>query len=312
MVSMIHAFAHLFVHIFVRWYTFLGTSPAGIVAQIGILVLTEVQGGWWRLQAWKLSWKGGIRRAGLALLFVWTFAFIVCGVTTLYDLHVDLVGRNSGLASENRVLHTTKDSLESINQLLGEENKALQARITNLQEKLNLRRTPSASARSQKTAPAAEPMSPSSPRGTAREISHDTEVILHNILLASRGSAITIHPALDDEAISFATRLSGIFKDAKWNVEWYPPALSSQSFNIVGGAQRIDLEKGIHCISNKQSDGSVQIAREALQRAEIQCIWLDQDPTYFVHRIGDLSPGGPVNRASITLLIYVGKRPGIS
>jgi hypothetical protein len=101
MVAMLHAFAHLFVHIFVRWYTFLGTSPGGIAAQIITLLLTEVQGGWWRLQAWKTSWKGGLKRAGLALVSVWLLTFLVCIVMTVYDDHEELVAANRSLVEEN-------------------------------------------------------------------------------------------------------------------------------------------------------------------------------------------------------------------
>jgi hypothetical protein len=104
MVAMFHAFAHLLVDIFVRWYTFLGTSPGGIAAQIIILVLTEVQGGWWKLEAWKKSWKGGLRRAGLALALVWLLTFVVCTITTVYVDHQGLVGANGRLAKENERL----------------------------------------------------------------------------------------------------------------------------------------------------------------------------------------------------------------
>jgi len=101
MSAMLHAFTHLFVHIAIRWITFLGTSVGGIAAQILILVLTEVQGGWWRLQAWKTSWRGGLKRAGLALASVWFLTFGVCIITTVYDDHRGLVEANRLLREEN-------------------------------------------------------------------------------------------------------------------------------------------------------------------------------------------------------------------
>jgi hypothetical protein len=104
MLAMLHAFSHLFVHVFVRWYTFLGTSPGGIAAQIVTLVLTEVQGGWWRLDDWKKGWKGGLRRAGLALASVWILAFAFCTFTTVYDDHQGLVRANKLLNEENGAL----------------------------------------------------------------------------------------------------------------------------------------------------------------------------------------------------------------
>jgi hypothetical protein len=104
MAAMLHAFAHLLVHIFVRWYTFLGTSPGGVAAQIAVLVGTEVQGGWWRLEAWRKSWKGGLRRAGIALASVWILAFAVCTVTTVYEDHQGLVAANEALRKENGAL----------------------------------------------------------------------------------------------------------------------------------------------------------------------------------------------------------------
>jgi len=129
MPAMPHAFLHLFVHIFVRWYTFLGTSPGGIVAQILILILTEVPGGWQRLQAWKTSWKGGLKRAGFALGSVWILAFIGSTVTTVYADHQELVATNKKLVEENERLRQSATKLTA--ELEGEkqENAMLSAKV---------------------------------------------------------------------------------------------------------------------------------------------------------------------------------------
>jgi hypothetical protein len=129
MVAMLHAFAHLFVHIFVRWYTFLGTSPGGIAAQIVTLLLTEVQGGWWRLQAWKTSWKGGLKRAGLALVSVWLLTFLVCIVITVYDDHRELVAANRRLIEENERLRKPVTELTAELEEEKQKNALLSARV---------------------------------------------------------------------------------------------------------------------------------------------------------------------------------------
>lgn len=106
-----HSFAHLLGRIFVRWYTFLGTSPGGITAQIVILALTEVQGGWRRLRAWRESWKGGPKRAALAFGAVWVVVLMGCVVTTVYDDHQELVAANKQLKTENSQLKNAPPTL---------------------------------------------------------------------------------------------------------------------------------------------------------------------------------------------------------
>jgi hypothetical protein len=58
-----HHFAHFVSQVFVHWYTFLGTSPGGVAAQVIVLLLTEVQGGWWKVKTWRVNWQGGLRSA---------------------------------------------------------------------------------------------------------------------------------------------------------------------------------------------------------------------------------------------------------
>src|SRR5450631_1274593 len=99
-----HSLAHLFVQVLLRWISFLGTSPAGIIAQVSIVVITEARSGWWRLSAWRQNWQGGLRRALYALVGVWIVAFFVCTVTTLYDDHRALVDSNGRFAEENSLL----------------------------------------------------------------------------------------------------------------------------------------------------------------------------------------------------------------
>jgi hypothetical protein len=86
-----HHLVHLVSHAFVRWYTFLGTSPGGVVAQVLVLILTEMPSGGWRLSAWRTTWKGGLKRAVIVLGTVWILAFAACVTTTLYDDHMSLV-----------------------------------------------------------------------------------------------------------------------------------------------------------------------------------------------------------------------------
>jgi hypothetical protein len=95
-----HHFAHLFWRVFVCSYTFLGTTPGGLGAQIVSIVGTEVRGGWWNLSAWKENWRGGLKRVIGALLFVWAITFVVCAVTTLYDDHRNMAGRWKHVVNE--------------------------------------------------------------------------------------------------------------------------------------------------------------------------------------------------------------------
>jgi hypothetical protein len=101
---MLYAFCHLLIQITVRWYTILGTSPGGIAAQIVVLFMTELQGGWWRAKTWRTVWKGGLKRALFALAAVWILTFAVCAVTTVYDDHNSLAAANEALRQENEAL----------------------------------------------------------------------------------------------------------------------------------------------------------------------------------------------------------------
>jgi hypothetical protein len=95
-----HHFAHLLFRVFVRWYTFLGTSPGGVLAQVLVLLLTEVHGGWWKLETWRINWTGGLRRGAYALGSVWIVVFLACIVTTFYDDHKALAGRLYAVVNE--------------------------------------------------------------------------------------------------------------------------------------------------------------------------------------------------------------------
>jgi hypothetical protein len=112
-VVVFHAFAHLFVRIIVNCYTSLGTSPGGIGAQAVLLILTEVKGGWWRMQNWRDNWRGGLRCGVLTLGVVWAGTFAVCTVTTVYDDHVALVARNEEITVENRNLRARVATLQT-------------------------------------------------------------------------------------------------------------------------------------------------------------------------------------------------------
>jgi hypothetical protein len=95
-----HHFAHFFVQVFVRWYTFLGTSPGGVLAQALVLLLTEVHGGWWKLETWRINWAGGLKRGAYALGLVGAVVFLACTVTTTYDDHQALTSRLSAVVNE--------------------------------------------------------------------------------------------------------------------------------------------------------------------------------------------------------------------
>ncbi len=117
-----HHFAHFFLRIIVNWYTFLGTSPGGIGAQIAKLILTEAKGGWWRLSSWQNNWVGGLKRGFYSLLAVWVVVFLVCIMTTVYHDHQALVSANTILkkrVAEKQAENTKrpeKDAIRSDNE----------------------------------------------------------------------------------------------------------------------------------------------------------------------------------------------------
>jgi len=104
-----HHFAHLLMRAFVSSYSFLGTSPGGLAAQVLTIFTTEVQGGWWRPSAWKANWQGGLRRAVYTLLVVWAVTFSVCTITTIYHDHQNIAGRLRAVVREKDEL---KNGLE--------------------------------------------------------------------------------------------------------------------------------------------------------------------------------------------------------
>jgi len=99
-----HHFAHLLLRICLAWIRFLGTSLGGIIAQVAILLLTEVQGGWGRVETWRTNWKGGLRRGIYALFWVWGLAFIFSSLKTVYYDHQELAARVHSLEQENEAL----------------------------------------------------------------------------------------------------------------------------------------------------------------------------------------------------------------
>jgi hypothetical protein len=118
MPEVFHHFAHLISHAFVRWYTFLGTSPGGVIAQIVILGLSEIRGKWWTLAAWHANWQGSLKRGAIALGSVWIVVFAACIVTTIYDDHASLVHQIG-------VLKTDRDHWESSSNTQKDENQRL-------------------------------------------------------------------------------------------------------------------------------------------------------------------------------------------
>jgi hypothetical protein len=108
-----HHFVHLIAHAFVQWIVFLGTSPGGIIVQVMVLLLTEVQGGWWKLSTWRVNWKGGLRRAIYAVVSVWALVFIACIIITLYDDHISLVTQVSSLKTILSAETKQKETLQN-------------------------------------------------------------------------------------------------------------------------------------------------------------------------------------------------------
>lgn len=97
------------MRVFVCSYSFLGTSPGGLAAQVLTICTTEVQGGWWKPSAWRVNWRGGLKRAVYTLLVVWAVTFGVCTFTTIYHDHRDISGRWQAVVREKDEL---KHSLE--------------------------------------------------------------------------------------------------------------------------------------------------------------------------------------------------------
>jgi len=108
-----HHFAHLFVRTFVCTYTFLGTSPGGMAAQIVTLLATEAQGGWWKLSTWRTNWRGALKRGFYTLVTVWAITFAICGVTTIYDDHRAFSNRLRALVNENNRLKSESQNTTS-------------------------------------------------------------------------------------------------------------------------------------------------------------------------------------------------------
>lgn len=120
-------FAHLFVRAFVCSYSFLGTSPGGLAAQVLTILTTEVQGGWWRPSAWRANWQGGLKRAVYTLLVVWAVTFAVCSVTTFYYDRQNLTGRLRAVVHEKDELKNGLAVRDRYIQQLSEENTELRA-----------------------------------------------------------------------------------------------------------------------------------------------------------------------------------------
>lgn len=91
------------------WYTFLGTSPGGIIAQLVVLFGAEIRRGWWRLGFWREQWRSGLKRAAYALGAVWIVAFVGSAAVTIYDDHQALAAANHQLRKKNATLSSDRD-----------------------------------------------------------------------------------------------------------------------------------------------------------------------------------------------------------
>lgn len=128
-----HQFAHIFWRAFVCSYTFLGTSPGGLLAQVITIGITEVPGGWWKLSTWRENWEGGLKRIAYALVGVWAITFVVCSVTTIRDDHRNLAGRLRGVVNEKDALKAGLATRDVTISRLTEEKTRLQENVQRLQ-----------------------------------------------------------------------------------------------------------------------------------------------------------------------------------
>jgi len=137
-----HHFMNLFARVFVNTYTFLGTSPGGIIAQVVLLFLTQVRRGWRTLNYWKTEWRNGIKRAVFALAAVWAVVFMGCTVTTIYGDHISGVEANKRLMAENNSLKgkldATKDKNAPASSALIQRNAELAAVLERKRNMLDL------------------------------------------------------------------------------------------------------------------------------------------------------------------------------
>lgn len=90
-----------------RWLNVLGTSLAGIAAQIVIAVLTAPKGGWFRRSTWT-DWRHidrkRLNQALRAMAAVWGFVFVICAVITLRHDQQHLLAMCTKLESQNKTL----------------------------------------------------------------------------------------------------------------------------------------------------------------------------------------------------------------
>ena len=106
-------------------YSFLGTSPAGLAAQVLTILTTEVQGGWSKPSAWRQNWQGGLKRAIYTLLSVWIVTLVVCLVTTIYSDHQNLTAQLRAVVREKDELkNDLKTRGEYIQQLKDDATKS--------------------------------------------------------------------------------------------------------------------------------------------------------------------------------------------
>jgi hypothetical protein len=122
MAQFLHQLGHVLARASVCSYTFLGTTPGGIAAQILALIATTVKGRWWRVQAWRDNWEAGLKSGLKPLAYIWGLVFIACVVLTIHHDHQNLAGRLRNVVNEREKLKTgLKDRDDYIDRLLRDQ-----------------------------------------------------------------------------------------------------------------------------------------------------------------------------------------------
>jgi len=231
-------------------YSFLGTSPGGLAAQVLTILTTEVQGGWWRPSAWNANWQGGLKRAVYTLLVVWAVTFFVCTVTTVYHEHQNLAGRLQAVVREKNELKNDLAVRDKYIRQLSDENTRLE------REKKQLGQKARSSQELQRT-----------PAEEVRTLTDTDQQLLIQSLRHSAGSRVLIVEAgTIPEPHIVAQQLDDSFTAAGWIVQRSAVTTSNQIMVGVGGARSTLTAmspRGLCAEALDVDDDPIRVAKEA-------------------------------------------------
>jgi hypothetical protein len=264
----VHHFIHLFVRAFVCSYSFLGTSPGGLAAQVVTILATELEGGWWRASAWKANWQGGLKRAVYTLLVVWVITLAVCSVTTVYHEHQKISGRWRAVVREKEELKHGQAVRDNYIQQLTKENTRLRAA-----------RVPktSTSAPTVINAPGGIPIVGN--RGTVtqptvnnygplpRHLLDQTKKELVDCLKKRPGRFTVGALGGNSEAYKFAQDWLEVFTSAGWQNE--SKEIPIQIF-MIGGGMWSGIQMTVHDAS--PTEGKIELAADSPEQDFAQCV----------------------------------------